>query len=447
MFALVDGNNFYVSCERVFQPHLNGVPVVVLSNNDGSIISRSAEAKALGIGMGEPYFKLKPLLQAHQVQVFSSNYALYGDMSRRVTSYLASMVPEIEIYSIDECFLDLHGMQRWHGDLDAFCRRLRAEVKRRTHIPTCVGIAPTKTLAKLANRLAKKRSDLEGVLYLDSDEKRRWALEQVAVEDVWGIGRQYATKLHSLGIPTAAHLAQVSDSWARKHLGGVVGARLVRELQGHCCHELAPSEDGQLERKSIACTRSFAEPLSQYQDVLSAVGTFAARAAEKLRRQNSAVNVLTVFISKNRFGLEPPPHTFSATMTLPTATSDTGELLRYARALLKRLWQPHTVYKKAGVVFDGLEADGCQQLDLFDPKPKCEGRVRLMAELDKLNQRYGTGTVSFATAYRGQGQKVTPWVGKAEWKTPAYTTSFEGLWRINMDALQLSVKQPENPTK
>ncbi|WP_324673075.1 Y-family DNA polymerase [Hymenobacter sp. GOD-10R] len=219
MFALVDGNNFYVSCERVFQPKLNEVPVVVLSNNDGAIISRSAEAKALGIGMGEPYFKLKPLLKQHQVRVFSSNYALYGDMSWRVTSYLASMVPEIEIYSIDECFLDLHGMERWHGDLEAFCRRIRAEVKRRTHIPTCVGIAPTKTLAKLANRLAKKRPELDGVLYLDSEQKRQWALEQIAVEDVWGIGRQYATKLYQLGVPTAAHLAKVSESWARKHLG------------------------------------------------------------------------------------------------------------------------------------------------------------------------------------------------------------------------------------
>ncbi|WP_324673074.1 DUF4113 domain-containing protein [Hymenobacter sp. GOD-10R] len=226
--------------------------------------------------------------------------------------------------------------------------------------------------------------------------------------------------------------------------GGVVGARLVRELQGHCCHELAPSEDGQLARKSVACTRSFGQHLSSYQDVLSAVGTFASRAAEKLRRQDSAVNVLTVFISKNRFGSEPPPHTFSATITLPTATSDTGELLRYARALLKRLWQPNTIYKKAGVVFDGLEQDGCQQLTLFDPKPNCEQRTRLMAELDQLNQRYGTGTVSFGTAYRGKGQKVTPWVGKAEWQTPAYTTCFEGLLRIDMDALRMVRKETLN---
>ncbi|UOQ71559.1 Y-family DNA polymerase [Hymenobacter cellulosilyticus] len=241
MFALVDCNNFYVSCERVFQPRLEGQPVVVLSNNDGCLISRSAEAKALGLQMGDPYFKVKPLLEEHKVAVFSSNYALYGDMSRRVMWYLSQVAPAVEVYSIDEAFLDLHGMERFVvSSLDTFARQVRTNVLARTGIPTCVGIAPTKTLAKLANRLAKKNPELGGVCYLDTAVRRQWALEQVAVEDVWGIGRQYAQKLAAAGITTAAQLAACSEAYARKHLGGVVGARLVRELQGFSCQGLAP---------------------------------------------------------------------------------------------------------------------------------------------------------------------------------------------------------------
>ncbi|MBC6992277.1 Y-family DNA polymerase [Hymenobacter sp. BT491] len=432
MFALVDCNNFYVSCERAFQPHLQGVPVVVLSNNDGNVISRSAEAKALGIPMGEPYFKVKPLMQQHGVRVFSSNYALYGDLSRRVMHYLGEAAPELEIYSIDEAFLGLHGMSRWQGDLVRYAARIRAEVLRRTRIPTCVGVAPTKTLAKLANRVAKKTPDLEGVCYLDCDEKRQWALEQISVDDVWGIGHQYATKLHAQGLPTAAHLSRVSEAWARKHLGGVVGARLVRELQGYPCHQLAPSEDGTLARQSICCSRTFGIPLSAYQDVLGAVGAFTSRTAEKLRRQGSAAHVLTVFLSKDRFGLEPPPYSASTVLTLPMATNDTSELLRYARAGLKRIWQPDTVYKKAGVVLDGLERAGQPQLALFSGQVHNEKRTALMAELDQLNKRFGMDTVRFATALLPTGQHVAPWVGKATWRSHAYTTRWDELWSLRI---------------
>ncbi|UOQ53027.1 Y-family DNA polymerase [Hymenobacter cellulosivorans] len=433
MFALVDCNNFYVSCERTFQPHLEGKPVVVLSNNDGCVVSRSAEAKALGIPMGEPYFKAKPVLDQHGGHVLSSNYALYGDISRRVMGHLADVAPGVEIYSIDEAFLDVAGMERWLGGLDAYARRIRAEIRQYTHIPTCIGIAPTKTLAKLANRVAKKRPELEGVLYLDTEERRLWALEQVAVEDVWGIGHQYAQKLHSYGVSTAALLARVKEPWARKHLGGVVGARLVRELQGYPCLTMAPSEDGTLSRQSIACTRTFGKTLTAYQDVLGAVAAFTTRAAEKLRRQGSAVNMLTVFISKNRFGTEPPPYTYSSTLHLPVLTSDTAELIRYARTLLKRLWLPGTHYKKAGVVFDGLEAAGQQQLSLFEATAQTEQRVRLMAELDKLNSRYGSGTVGFAVSLAGSAGKEGEWTGKRQLRTPAYTTRMEELWRIKMD--------------
>jgi DNA polymerase V len=313
MFGLVDCNNFYVSCERVFQPRYEGRPVVVLSNNDGCIISRSAEAKALGLQMGDPYFQVKEQLRQHQVQVFSSNYALYGDMSRRVMWYLGQMTPAVEIYSIDEAFLDLSGLEKhltpYLGDLETLARNLRTNVKARTGIPTCVGVAPTKTLAKPANRLAKKQPDLEGVLYLDSAERRAWALKQVAVGDVWGIGRQYAQKLTAAGIDSAADLARVSDAWARKMLGGVVGARLVRELQGYPCAGLHPSEDGTLSRKSISCSRTFGRPLMDYPDVLAAVTTFLSRAAEKLRAQGDQAYVLTVYVQKNRFDARVPPPT------------------------------------------------------------------------------------------------------------------------------------------
>jgi DNA polymerase V len=430
MFALVDCNNFYVSCERAFQPRLEGKPVVVLSNNDGCIVSRSLEAKALGIPMGEPLFKVKPLVEQHGIHALSSNYALYGDMSGRVMSYLAEQAPEIEIYSIDEAFLSLHGMERYHGPLDAFARRIRADVRKRTHIPTCIGVAPTKTLAKLANRVAKKDPDLGGVLLLDSPEKRQWALERVAVEDVWGIGRQYATKLYGMGITTAAGLARCSEAVARKHLGGVVGARLVRELQGYPCHQLNPSEDGTLARQSIACTRTFGRPLSNFEDVQGAVAAFASRAAEKLRRQESAASVLTVFLSQNRFGTTPPPHTRSARVTLPVATSDTRELVRFAQALLKRLWVLGTVYVKAGVILDGFEVGEQKQLSLFAPDGG-ERAERLMQKLDALNAKFGKNSVQVATALGAVGRQPGAWKGQQQRRTPAYTTDWNQLWTIN----------------
>ena len=431
MYALVDCNNFYVSCERVFQPRLEGRPVVILSNNDGCLISRSAEAKALGLRMGEPYFQVKPLLEQHNVAVFSSNYALYGDMSRRVMWYLSQVAPAVEIYSIDEAFLDLHGLERFVvSSLDTFARTIRTNVLARTGIPTCVGMAPTKTLAKLANRLAKKNPDLGGVCSLDSAERRRWALEQVAVEDIWGIGRQYAQKLCAAGITTAAGLAGCSEAFARRHLGGVVGARLVRELQGFPCQGLAPSEDGSLSRRSLCVSRTFGRPLTDFADITGAVSAFACRAAEKLRRQGDAAHLLTVFLSKSRYGLEAPPYSASAVLTLPMATNDTMELVRHARAALKRLWQPGQRYTKAGVILDGLEPAGQTQLALFEAAPVSEKRARLMAELDALNRRFGKGTVQLAALVLPPGRQQAPWQGQAQWRTPQYTTRLEDLLMV-----------------
>ena len=445
MFGLVDCNNFYVSCERVFQPRLEGQPVVILSNNDGCIISRSAEAKALGLKMGDPYFQVKEQLRREQVQVFSSNYTLYGDMSRRVMHYLGASVPGVEIYSIDEAFLDLGGLEQhltpYLGSIETLARRIRAGVKARTGIPVCVGVAPTKTLAKLANRLAKKDASLDGVLYLDSSERRKWALGQVAVGDVWGVGRQYAQKLTAAGIDSAADLAQVSESWARKFLGGVVGARLVRELQGYPCAGLAPSEDGTLKRQSISCSRMFGRPLREQAFVLGALASFAARAAEKLRGQHELAHVLTVFISKSRFGPDAGRaggHTRSAVLTLPVPTSDTRELTARAAQLLARIWEPGAVYTKAGVVLAGLEAPGGQQLGLFgEAAPLAAGAAvsgqsaQMMAALDGLNARFGRGTVKLAAALGAKGGGPEPWKGQAAWRTPAYTTRLEDLMMVN----------------
>jgi DNA polymerase V len=450
MFGLLDCNNFYVSCERVFQPRYEGRPVVVLSNNDGNLISRSAEAKALGLKMGDPYFQVKEVLKQHNVAVFSSNYALYGDMSRRVMYHLGQVAPAVEIYSIDEAFLDLAGMETYLGNLDAYAHKVRIGVKERTGIPTCVGVAPTKTLAKLANRIAKKDAGLGGVLYLNSAERRAWALRQVPVGDVWGVGRQYAAKLAAAGVDSAADLARVSDAWARKHLGGVVGARLVQELRGLPCAGLHPSEDGTLSRQSISCSRTFGRPLSAYIDVLGAVASFLSRAAEKLRAQGDTAHVLTVYISKNRFAPNvAPPFSRSATLTLPVGpTADTTVLLGYARAMLTRLWEPGTAYHKAGVVLDGLEPPGTgQQLGLFDQAPArvvlptkpalLTERPGLMASLDALNNRFGRGTVKIATALPAaslaptENNSRSPWEGKAQWRSPAFTTRLEDLLLVN----------------
>jgi DNA polymerase V len=448
MFGLLDCNNFYVSCERVFQPRFESRPVVVLSNNDGCIISRSAEAKALGLPMGAPYFQVRDLLRQHHVQVFSSNYALYGDMSRRVMWYLGQVTPGVEIYSIDEAFLDLAGLDTHlkpylGGGLDVFAHTIRANVKARTGIPTCLGIAPTKTLAKLANRVAKKNPNLGGVLYLDSAERRAWALGQVAVGDVWGIGRQYAQKLMAAGIDSAADLSKVSEAWARKMLGGVVGARLVRELQGYPCSGLHPSEDGSLSRQSISCSRTFGRPLTSHADIRAAVASFLTRAAEKLRAQGDQAYVLTIYVQKNRFDPKvPPPYSRSATLTLPGGPSaDTRVLAQYAAHLLTKILEPGCIYHKAGVVLDGLEPPTTgQQLGLFAPAaPVAEvaakvsaDRPQLMATLDGLNMRFGRGTVRLgSTVPTALVSGQAPWQGQAQWRSGAFTTRLEDLLTVS----------------
>jgi adenine-specific DNA-methyltransferase len=296
VFALIDGNNFYASCERVFDPKLIGVPIVILSNNDGCVIARSNEAKAFGIKMGAPYHEMKPLILKHGVKAFSSNYTLYGDMSARMMNTLSTFSPEVEIYSIDECFL---GMQDFnHFNLNEYGQEIRKTIKQHLGLPCCVGIAATKTLAKIANKFAKRHTEYQGVLFIDSVDKRNHILQNTPIDDIWGIGRQYQKKLEAAKIATAYELSLMSPEWGRLNLGGVVGMRLIHELNGLSCIDLEMVSDP---KKNIAATRAFGKVVTEQQDISEALSHHIARAAEKLRKQNSIAKVVTVFFHSNPF--------------------------------------------------------------------------------------------------------------------------------------------------
>ncbi|MET4075410.1 Y-family DNA polymerase [Hymenobacter sp. UYCo722] len=442
MFALVDCNNFYVSCERVFAPRLEGRPVVVLSNNDGCLISRSDEAKALGFAMGEPHHLARPRLAQHGVQVFSSNYGLYGDMSRRVVQVLSSFAAGVEVYSIDEAFLDFSGMHLLAPDLLAYGAEVRARVRQQTGIPTCVGIAPTKTLAKLANRLARKQGT-SGVVLLDTPARWQAALAEASVESIWGVGRRYARKLLEMNITTGAALAALPEAWLRRHLGGVVGQRLWRELHGHACLDWNPAEWDEAgeplaangaARHSVTCTRSFGRPQHEPAALAEAVATFAAKAAEKLRRHGLGAHLVTVILGTDRFAPTGGPSTHTACVTLPAATADTSRLTQAALQGLARLRQPGTAYHRAGVLLSGLERTGEVQLGLFEPAaaPVPPQRAQLMATLDRLNSQFGRAAVQLAVATAGKPSGRPPaWAGRAAYRSPLYTTSWEGLWQLS----------------
>ncbi|KAA9339147.1 Y-family DNA polymerase [Hymenobacter busanensis] len=430
MIALVDCNNFYVSCQRVFEPRLNGQPVVVLSNNDGCLIARSDEAKALGFKMGEPYHLARPALQQHGVRVFSSNYALYGDMSRRVLRVLGDWVPEVDVYSIDEAFLNLDGTQflRRGQSLSQYGSDIRAAVLQHVGIPTCVGVAPTKTLAKLANRLTNRRTG-HNVVTLETDAQRQAALAATPIEQVWGIGRRYGKKLLEMGLVTAADLTAMPEGWVRRHLGGVVGVRLWQELHGQPCLDFDPAaledEERPARRHSVAHTRSFGRPQRDPAVLGEAVASFVARAAEKLRRHGLSAQVLTVLLGTDRQA--PQPHTFTAVATLPAATHDTGELTRAALERLRRLLRPGTAYHRAGVMLSGLEPMGQTQLGLFTQTPEqLQRSQQLMTRLDALNQRFGQSTVRYAAA----GLQEQKWEGRHNFRSPAYTTDWQNLWQV-----------------
>ena len=441
MYALVDCNNFYVSCERVFAPQLEGQPVVVLSNNDGCLISRSDEAKALGLKMGEPYHLVRPLLAQHRVRVFSSNYALYGDMSRRVVQVLAGFTAGVEVYSIDEAFLDFSGMGLLEPDLLAYGQRVRATVKKHTGIPTCVGIAPTKTLAKLANRLARAHGQ-QGVLVLPDAARWQEALAQAPVESIWGVGRRYSHKLREMGVLTGADLAALPEQWLRRHLGGVVGQRLWRELHGQPCLDWNPAEwdDDQLptgtpSRHSATCTRSFGRPQHDAAVLAEAVATFAAKAAEKLRRHGLAAHLVTVILGTDRFAPVAGPKTHTTVVSLLHATNDVGVLTQAALVGLRKLGRAGVAYHRAGVLLSGLERVGHTQLSLFAASVSDQPRrTQLMATLDALNAQFGRQLVHLAAtgvAKALDGKTPPPaWAGRAAHCSPQYTTGWAELWQL-----------------
>jgi DNA polymerase V len=425
MKAIVDCNNFYCSCERLFEPHLDRKPVVVLSNNDGCIISRSDEAKKLGVEMAGPYFMAKPLIKKHGVAVFSSNYNLYGDLSWRVMETLRMMLGKknVEVYSVDEAFLDLSIFPP--EDLPDIAKEIRKTVEQWTGIKVSVGVAPTKVLAKLANRLSKKDKQKTGcVMVLDTEDKIIEALRKTPVGDIWGVGYQYAQKLKEHWcIYDALQLRNVSEEFAGTHLGGVVGARLIRELKGIASKEM---EDELVNKKMIATTRMFGSPVGDINDIKEAVATYTSRAAEKLRRQHGAAKIVSVFIvskgENHNVDFRGATHGDSA--TLPTATSFTNELIKPAVALVDKLYKTGTMYKKAGVMLSGIVPDNSIQGNMFLSENKnCERK--LMDMIDNVNFSQRDDVLKFAAS-----GTTRDWKMRQELRSPRYTTRWDELFEV-----------------
>jgi DNA polymerase V len=414
-FALVDCNNFYVSCERVFDAGLTRRPVVVLSNNDGCVVARSPEAKALGITMGVPLFKIRHLVEAHGVKVYSSNYALYGDMSQRVMGVLQSFTPDVEIYSIDEAFMQLggcrYGTPRAPGELG---REIRERVRHDTGVPVTIGIAETKTLAKLANHLAKNSQKAEGVLDLTHSPYKEVALERTPVEEVWGVGPAYSKLLKQQGIRTALQLRDVDTRWARQAMT-VVGARVVMELRGVSC---LPLEVCPPSKKSLTCSRSFGKSTPALSDLREAVAYFTTRVAEKLRGGRLAAGVITVFVHTDRFA-DGPQYYNAGTHTLAYPTDSTQELLGCALDALERIFREGFNYRKAGVMLNSLSPSDQLTLRMFGDE-KAERFRQVLVAVDQINRRWGRDTVRFATA-NPDGN----WRTKIERRSPRYTTRLQ----------------------
>lgn len=416
MIALVDCNNFYASCERVFQPQLNKVPVVVLSNNDGCVIARSDESKALGIPMGAPIFKLKELVKQHQIKCFSSNFPLYGDMSSRVMQILSSFTPEIEIYSIDEAFLSLEGFQE--EELEAYAAQIKKKVEQYTGIPISIGIAPTKALAKVANRIAKKfKERTKGVYLIDNETKRIKALKWLKIEDVWGIGRQHSKRLQLKQVYTAWDFTELNDAWVRKELS-VVGLRLKKELEGQQNLFLEQPQN----KKSIATTRSFKTNITDLETLEERVATFAVHCAEKLRKQKSSCSMIAVFLRSNPFDKSQPYVFRNTTISLPYSSDSSILIASYAQKALRHIYKSGVPYKKAGVLVLGLQPNETQQLNLFcDTQPKHKDLMKVM---DKMNNRYGK-------ALQLASQNLTgKWMMRQENLSQRYTTDINELIQV-----------------
>ncbi|MEG1213994.1 MAG: Y-family DNA polymerase [Leclercia sp.] len=419
MFALCDVNSFYASCETVFRPDLKGRPVVVLSNNDGCVIARSAEAKGL-VTMGAPYFKQKEIFRRHGIVTFSSNYELYADMSHRVMTTLEEITPRVEIYSIDEAFCDFTGVSNC-CNLEALGRDIRQTVLKRTHLTVGVGIAPTKTLAKLANYAAKRwQQQTGGVLDLSSPERQRKLMAALPVEEVWGVGRRISKKLEAMGINSALDLAQTHTSVIRKHFS-VVLERTVRELRGESCLGF---EEYPADKQEIICSRSFGERITEYEPMRQAICSYAARAAEKLRAEHQYCRFISAFVKTSPFALHEPYYGNSASIKLLTPTEDSRDIIHAATRCLDAIWKEGLRYQKAGVMLGDFFSSGVAQLNLFDENAPRRNSAELMALVDKLNKK-GRGTIWFA----GQGIEQQ-WQMKREMLSPRYTTRFSDLLTV-----------------
>ena len=415
VFALIDCNAFYVSCERVFNPKLNNKPVVALSNNDGCIIARSKEAKALGIKMGVPLFKVKDIVERENVIVFSSNYTLYADMSRRVMNIISEFTPSIEVYSIDEAFIELTNM---NVDYESYARHMRKVILQYTGIPVSIGIASTKTLTKVANHIAKDDESLEGVCSLIQHENLDQVLEDTNVADVWGVGRQLSKKLIANGIFNAKLLKNCEDAWVRKMMS-VNGLKTVSELREISCLDL---EETSATRKSCCTTRSFGKPLINLEDIEQAVTTFARRATERIRGENLIASTVSVFLRTNPFDRN-RYYSNSSTTTLSYPTYDTVQIVKIALQLTKIIFRENYQYKKAGVLLSGFYEKGTETKDLFS-----EARYRspkLMSAVDQINERYGSDTIQIATECQ-----IGKWKQKRRNCTQSYTTQLDNVLLI-----------------
>ncbi|BFF44621.1 Y-family DNA polymerase [Klebsiella pneumoniae] len=414
MFALCDVNSFYASCETVFRPDLKGRPVVVLSNNDGCVIARSPEAKPF-VKMGEPYFKQKDIFRRHGIIAFSSNYELYADMSNRVMTTLEELSPRCEIYSIDEAFCDLTGVRNCR-DLTEFGREIRETVLRRTHLTVGVGIAQTKTLAKLANHATKQwQRQTGGVVDLSNLERQRKLMALLPVDEVWGVGRRISKKLEAMGIKTVLQLADTDIRFIRKHFN-VVLERTVRELRGEPClglEEFAPV------KQEIVCSRSFGQRISTYEEMRQAICSYASRAAEKLRGEHQYCRFISAFVKTSPFALNEPYYGNSASVKLLTPTQDSRVIITAATKCLDVIWRDGHCYQKAGVMLGDFYSQSVAQLNLFDDNAPRKNSEKLMEVLDHLNAKDGRGTLYFA----GQGIQ-TAWQMKREHLSPRYTTRF-----------------------
>lgn len=419
MFALIDCNNFYASCERVFRPDLNGKPIVVLSNNDGCVIARSNEAKDIGIPMGAPSFKYEEIFKQNNVQVFSANFALYGDMSQRVMSILSEYSPEIEIYSIDECFLNIKGFD--FINLQDYGNKICSKVTKWTGIPVSVGIAPTKSLSKVANRIAKKYPEkTKGVYIIDDEDKRIKALKWLKIEDVWGIGRQFCKKLQAIGVKTGLDFTGLEDELVKKQMS-IVGLRLKHDLQGIPTLDLQEAQA----KKNIATTRTFETNYTKFEELSERIATFTISCAEKLRNQKSCCNSLIVFIHTNEHRKDLPQYSRNILVKLPFATNSSIELSKFALQALKYIFKPGYSYKKAGVIVQDFIQEKNLQKTLFYNRN--EKHIPLMQTIDKLNSLFGQQKIRLAS----QDTKRV-WKMKQEKLSPKYTTKLSDIITIKL---------------